>query len=99
MFALASTDDPEKEEIRPSKPKPRTITPAQINRLYTLATQEAGLTKEMAKQVLHSCGYNSSKDIIFEDYNRVVKVFRDLGRSKAQIIEATPQNLHFIPNQ
>ncbi len=99
MFALASTDDPEKEEIRQSKPKPRTITPAQINRLYTLATQEAGLTQERAKQVLHSCGYNSSKDIIFEDYNRVVKVFQGLGKSKAKIIEATPQDLHFIPNQ
>ncbi len=85
MFALASTDDPEKEEIRQSKPKPRLITAAQINRLYTLATQEVGLTKERAKQVLNSCGYNSAKDIIFEDYNRVVKVFRDLGKSKAKI--------------
>ncbi len=82
MFALASTDDPEKDEIRPSKSKPRTISQAQVNRLYTLATEEVGLSKERAKEVLQSCGYNSAKNIIVEDYERVVKVFQELGRAE-----------------
>ncbi len=82
MFALASTDDPEKDEIRATKSKPRTISQAQVNRLYTLATEEVGLSKERAKEVLQSCGYNSAKNIIFEDYERVVKVFQELGRAE-----------------
>ena len=84
MFALASTDDPEKEEISSAKSKPRTISQAQINRLYTLATEEVGLSKERAKEVLQSCGDNSAKDIIFEDYERVVKVFQELGKSEGE---------------
>ncbi len=54
MFALASTDDPEKDEVRQSKSKSRTISQAQVNRLYTLATEEVGLSKERAKEVLLS---------------------------------------------
>lgn len=80
MFALGSTDDPEKEEIRQSKSKPRTINQAQINRLYTIATEEIGLSKERAKEVLQSCGYGSAKNIIAEDYERVVKTFQELGQ-------------------
>ena len=82
MFLLGSTDDPEKEEMKqPSRSIPRTITQAQVNRLYTLATEEVGLSKERAKEVLQSCGYNSAKNIIAEDYHRVFKVFQDLARS------------------
>jgi len=82
MFALASTDDPEKDEVSSAKSKPRTITAAQIDRLYMLATKEVGLSKERAKEVLQSCGYNSAKNIIVEDYERVVKVFQELGRAE-----------------
>ena len=79
MFALASTDDPEKDEIRAAKSKPKTISQAQVNRLYTLATEEVGLSKERAKEVLQSCGYNSAKNIMAEDYERVVKVFQGIS--------------------
>ncbi len=82
MFLLGSTDDPEKEEMKQQITSiPRTISQAQVNRLYTLATEEVGLSKEEAQQVLQSCGYNSAKNIIAEDYNRVFRVFQDLGRS------------------
>ncbi len=81
MFALASTDDPEKEEMKQqTKSKPRTINQAQVNRLYKLATEEIGLSKERAKEVLQSCGYYSAKNIIYEDYERVVKTFQELGQ-------------------
>ncbi len=81
-FLLGSTDDPEKEEMKqPSRSTPRTISQAQVNKLYTLATEEVGLSKERAKEVLQSCGYNSAKNIIAEDYNRVFRVFQDLARS------------------
>ena len=81
MFLLGSTDDPEKEELKQSsRSTPRTITQAQVDRLFKLATEEIGLSKEKAKEVLQSCGYNSAKNIIAEDYNRVFKVFQDLGR-------------------
>ncbi len=89
MFALASTDDPEKDEVRQSKSKPKTISQAQVNRLYTLATEEVGLTKERAKEVLQSCGYHSAKNIIVEDYNRVFKVFQDLGKSEGEENESS----------
>ena len=82
MFLLGSTDDPEKEEMKQQiTSRPRTISQAQVNRLYTLATEEVGLSKERAKEVLQSCGYNSAKNIIAEDYNRVFRVFQDLGRA------------------
>jgi len=82
MFLLGSTDDPEKEEMKqPSRATPRTISQTQVNRLFTLATEEIGLSKERAKEVLQSCGYNSAKNIMAEDYNRVYKTFQDLGRA------------------
>ncbi len=81
MFALASTDDPEREQ---TKPKPRTISQDQVNRLYTLATGEIGLSKERAKEVLQSCGYGSAKNIIAEDYERVVREFRELSKSEGE---------------
>ncbi len=91
MFLLGSTDDPEKEEMKqPSRSTPRTITQAQVTRLYTLATKEVGLSKERAKEVLQSCGYNSAKNIITEDYNRVVKVFQNLARSSEFNSAPTP---------
>ena len=70
--------------------RPRTITQAQVNRLYTLATEEVGLSKEKAKEVLQSCGYNSAKNIIAEDYNRVFKVFQDLARASKFNSAPTP---------
>ena len=96
MFALASTDDPEKEEISSAKSKPRTISQAQINRLYMLATEEVGLSKERAKEVLQSCGYGSAKNIIAEDYERVVKAFRELGRK--EILDYALQDVYQVPN-
>ncbi len=53
----------------------RKVSQAQLNRLYAIV-HELGLTKEEAKAIIHSQGYASSKDIIFEDYERVLQEIR-----------------------
>ncbi len=50
----------------------RKVSQAQLNRLYAIVN-ELGLSKEEAKAIIHSQGYASSKDIIFEDYERVIQ--------------------------
>jgi hypothetical protein len=79
-------DDPDKEsyEIRPQPmPKPHTkpmdqssaptmsvITPAQLKRLKTIAS-ESGRPVEDIKAIIAACGYNSSKDIKPADYDKI----------------------------
>ena len=56
-------------------PEVRKVSQAQLNRLYAIVN-ELGLTTEEAKAIIHNQGYASSKDIIFEDYERVVQEIR-----------------------
>lgn len=58
----------------------RKVSQAQLSRLYALVN-ELGLTKEEAKAIIQSQGYASSKDIIFEDYERVVQEIRKVKRA------------------
>ena len=68
-------DKQETSALPPPTHEVRKVSQAQLSRLYAIVN-ELGLSKEEAKAIIHSQGYASSKDIIFEDYERVIQEIR-----------------------
>jgi len=65
----------ESSALSPPIHEVRKVSQAQLSRLYAIVN-ELGLTKEEAKAIINNQGYASSKDIIFEDYERVIQEIR-----------------------
>ena len=49
----------------------RKVTQSQLTRLYAIVNN-LGMSKTRAKEILLANGYSSSKDILFDDYERIV---------------------------
>ena len=61
------------EKDRNAPPK---ITSKQLKRLFAIASKE-GVTNEHAKSIIQSYGFESSKDIFVDDYDKIIEEIKD----------------------
>lgn len=67
-----SGEQKNKSKAKPRAQDPKTVTPEQLTRLYTIVGA-SGWSAEEAKNLIHSFGYESSKDIRKADYDVIIQ--------------------------